>query len=137
MIKPDLFLTLEIGSDTKKVTDIISLLPQTDQVKYYNIGDLRERDKSLYKESFYRYRYYDYEAFDANLFVENFFKEIDSGLLIKIIALGFDVILIFHIIMPRNINTVDSILLPDAGLSAVIMKLLSEIGIDYHVNFSI
>ncbi|MDR1390490.1 MAG: hypothetical protein LBJ31_11010 [Treponema sp.] len=132
MIKPELYLNLEIGSDTKNISMILDMLPNNiDGVKYYNIGDIRERDNGVYKESFYRYRYYDHEAFYANMFVERLLEMISLERLKKIISFGFDVLLVFNILFEQQ-NDFFSI--PDAGLSAKLMKTLGDLGIDYHVN---
>jgi hypothetical protein len=134
-MKPELFLSIEVGSDTKSISEILNLLPYNcEGVKYYDIGDICKRDKHIYKESFYRYRYYNDKLFDANLFVECLFQKISLEVIKKILFLNFDILLVFNINIPQSENIYS---LPDAGLSSDLMKILGTMGIDYHVQISV
>jgi hypothetical protein len=135
MKKPESYLSIEIGSDTQHITSILDMLPKkSENVKYYNIGDVRGRDNGIHKESFYRYRYYNKDAFDANIFVEDFLNIISLEDIKRIVSLGFDVLLVFNIFLRGDRDTLS---IPDAGLSAKLMRILGDLGIDYHVNISI
>jgi hypothetical protein len=138
MTKPDIYLSVEIGSDKNNILDILDLVPHDcDCAKYYNIGDVCRRDLHIYKESFYRYRYYNSDLFDANLFIEHLFIEIPPVVFKKIISLDYYVLIVFNIILSQDNNILTDASLPDAGLSANLMKILGDMGIDYHVQISI
>jgi hypothetical protein len=138
MTRPKTYISLLIGSDTRKITDIISMLPQDfSNTKYYDIGELREQDNEPYPTSYYRYKYMDNNAFDASTYLINFLNKIKIDTLKKIVSLQFRVLFVYYVDMDLDINILEHIELPDTGLNAELMRQLGNAGIDYQVSMHI
>jgi hypothetical protein len=133
-MNPEIYLTLEIGSNEKKIDGILDLLPRKDR-KYYNIGEIRKKDNKVYECSYYCHKYSN-GLMDADYLIQEFLRCISIDILKKITKSGFKVILVYHIIYDGNLDDND-LYFPEAGLSSMVMELLGKNRIDYQIHLCI